>query len=579
MIFSKEEQCRYLNGIKRNSKEILQYGCIVALFLFVFSTSIAGVDFGRYSDESNFTIPLITKTVEKGVIIPGAYGYPSLWYSFSLIPLVPYGIDYILNHRSSIKLDHDSANVLQNFLVDVSKSHGFLLQTRTLFIFISLLTIFWIYILVRKWRNNITEAFFAAAIFGLSWEINYHVRWITPHGISMQFVILTILFLVYALKSKIYKNALGWLLIAASSAGIATGAKYPSGLLLVPLFITFYILFKQHTNDDSRAVKFFFGYVIALLGVYGISFFLTTPGVLLDPIRFLGDVMHEIRVYLTDVGSYQVAPGLQHFLLIFHYLVLVLFSKYIFIAVSLFVLVVIGAISLIKEEKKIAIIFFSFPLLYVIFLSSLGTMYVRNLLELVPFLAILSARGISFLLDRTVFKNTVVRYVFISLVSSLLFINAQWLVAAAKSIQERQSENYVAQLVSYVDSHQNIQFVVSEIIAKELKKFDEKNRVNINTHIVPSSQQAIFHAFEFVVDKKIREDIVKNDLPLHKIADFAIEQQKEKKDVSRWTANRFNYTILWFGPYDANFNYYPNWFGNDRILVMPLNTARSLDLF
>ena len=51
------------------------------------------------------------------------------------------------------------------------------------------------------------------------------------------------------------------------------------------------------------------------------------------------------------------------------------------------------------------------------------------------------------------------------------------------------------------------------------------------------------------------------------------------KSWNNWTANRFNYTVRWFGPYEVNFNYYPSWIGNDRIIVMPIESALRLDIF
>ena len=46
-----------------------------------------------------------------------------------------------------------------------------------------------------------------------------------------------------------------------------------------------------------------------------------------------------------------------------------------------------------------------------------------------------------------------------------------------------------------------------------------------------------------------------------------------------WRANRLNYTERWFGPYEVNFDYYPSWEGNDRILVMNRADAVMLGVF
>ncbi len=45
-----------------------------------------------------------------------------------------------------------------------------------------------------------------------------------------------------------------------------------------------------------------------------------------------------------------------------------------------------------------------------------------------------------------------------------------------------------------------------------------------------------------------------------------------------WTANRRRLVDRWFGPHEVNFNYYPTWQGDDRILLMPMDKARRLNV-
>jgi len=52
----------------------------------------------------------------------------------------------------------------------------------------------------------------------------------------------------------------------------------------------------------------------------------------------------------------------------------------------------------------------------------------------------------------------------------------------------------------------------------------------------------------------------------------------EVRAINRWTANRHDYTIAWFGPREVNFNYYPSWGGSDRIVLMRSGVARALGI-
>ncbi len=47
--------------------------------------------------------------------------------------------------------------------------------------------------------------------------------------------------------------------------------------------------------------------------------------------------------------------------------------------------------------------------------------------------------------------------------------------------------------------------------------------------------------------------------------------------MKTWHANR-RLVDRWFGPYEVNFHRYPTWKGDDRILVMPMQRARALDV-
>jgi hypothetical protein len=45
-----------------------------------------------------------------------------------------------------------------------------------------------------------------------------------------------------------------------------------------------------------------------------------------------------------------------------------------------------------------------------------------------------------------------------------------------------------------------------------------------------------------------------------------------------WPANNFWLTATWFGPYEINFNAYPNWWGDDRIIVIPMALAKRIGI-
>ena len=59
------------------------------------------------------------------------------------------------------------------------------------------------------------------------------------------------------------------------------------------------------------------------------------------------------------------------------------------------------------------------------------------------------------------------------------------------------------------------------------------------------------------------------------VAFYAYEGMQNAND---WPGNQPGLATRIFGPWEVNFNYYPRWAGEDRILVMPLEKARRIGI-
>jgi hypothetical protein len=173
-------------------------------------------------------------------------------------------------------------------------------------------------------------------------------------------------------------------------------------------------------------------------------------------------------------------------------------------------------------------------------------MIVRNLLVLIPFFAIFAGRGFGFL--RSGIRGYAARRIISVVVILLVLINAHWLLASGFSIRNKDKANYVAQLAGYLNRNPHTPFLLSQKISQALYAYDGKNRRNVTEDPSAKVKAAVFYASEVT-------------------------------PWERWSANRFNYTWRWFGPYEVNLNYYPSWAGDDRIVVMPISSALALGVF
>ena len=498
------------------------------------ATGLRGLDFGQHWDERHYQIGPMETMIRIGQPLQGYYGYPSFDYWISIAAVIPDAIVELTRGPGA-----------RERVLDRIDTHAFLLRLRTLYLGICALAVLWVYLLVLSWRDSVPEALLAAAALATSWEVAYHSRWIATDGVLMQFGALTILLVM---QSQLRPWAERWLFLAAVAAGLGAGTKYPGALLLVPVLLGGWLAWRERLR---RVVVW--GRLAALAGVAFATFLVTTPAFVLVPNAVLDGMRSEIHHYAYGHYGHTVHPGLEHLLRMTAYLGAALFSWYWPIAVFLASLCLVGAWALRREPRSAALLL-SFPVVYVVYFATQRAMVVRNLLVVAPFLAILAARGAAWLWSRPnaagrramadgrAVKSA--RVGFAALLVSALLVNAWWLWHAASTIRERKTDVFAREALAYVRERSQTTFYVSP---------------RVRTH---------FALLEAAAPPNVTPD------PAHaeSVVFYAHEGMQRYQD---WRANRLRLTERWFGPYEVNFNIYPNWWGDDRIVVMSAAKAKG----
>lgn len=515
----------------------LSLALLLAVFGLSFALGAIGIDFGQHWDQRKI-VRTVTTTYQTGMLLPGWYNYPSLSYSLMMLASLPDAAAVVLGDRGIapqlVGFEHDVDEVLSisEKVQEVLKSSGFPLRARLFFLFATLLAGIWTYALARQLGAARWVALLSAALLFSSWEFAYHARWIAPDGLLTQFGALTILLVMLSLSSSGYKR-LVWLFLSAVAAGLTCGAKYYGGMFLLPVLLAAFAYSSEHKLSYRELALLGSGLVV----VFAATFILSTPGALVDPLRFYKHVSFEVYHYGNGHFGYTVQAGIEHFSLYMTYLIFAGFSPYAPLALLVFLLALVGVYGLLKQRQGWwpVILFLLIPVLHVGYLSQQKVLFVRNSLIVLPFVAILAAQGIAFLWQWRPLSGRAGRAALGILVIGLLAVNFAWQHNAAQSIQNRGQVDFRANLVDYIQSHPKVNFYLS-----------------------PQAQELV------------------EDLSFPNVV--ADPQQAEKfvyfsRETNNPLANRFGLYETPYGPYEVNLNYYPSWDGDSRLVVIKVQDA------
>jgi hypothetical protein len=486
---------------------------LVPLAIFV-TTGLRGLDFGFHWDES-YHVSTLRNALEEGTLLPSGFRYPSVSHWLCVLGLAP-----------ELLRNADAEVPVSQRLIEALDGHDYLLRVRAIFLFASSLSLLPVFALVWIWRQNPFEALLAAALLGGSWELAYHSRWVAPDGVLVTFAAFTLLGTTLTCLAPKRRMAL---VGGALAAGAACGTKWPAGLLLLPVLLTAWL----GVVGAARRTR-----LVALFGVGGwftLAYLVTTPGTFLDASTMLEALQVQQGRYGSGHLGHTVGRGPEHLWRVLEYFSFAFFSRFPLVSLVLLGASVLGVVSLARESGRLALVFGSFPLAYLLFFSAYPVMIPRNYLVLAPFLAVLAARGIVVGVHQ--FPRGAPRRVALAGVAALLLLDAAWLVHAGESIRVGDKAIFVRELASYLDDRPDTRFAASETILRHLRQQGGPPRPHVAPRPLEEADEVVFYASE---------------------AYGHLVGLRTRHDLTRAT----------FGPLDVNLNYYPSWLGEDRIVVL-----------
>lgn len=502
---------------------IAQLAPVLLPLIIFLHTGMMGLDFGLHWDEPSKT-EAVSASLESGVLVPLYYQKPGVIYWLTLASIAPELPEIIRSEPKS-------------YLIAIKErvdQPDYMLMARAGHLIVASLSIIWVYLLVWRWRKRWIEALIAAGFLALSWEVAYHSRFVATDSTVMSFTVLTILLVYISYRNPQRRFWLWWTAIAA---GFTLGSKYNAGLIIIPLWLLTYFNWDQKSWVDLVARLF------TVSVIFAASYIITTPGTILAPERFISDVAHEFRHYgLEGHGRYSVTPGLDHFGRNLYYLAVVAFSPYPVISIGVFAAALFGIVQAFRKEAKLIILFLSFPVIYLLYMSMQQVLFVRNILLWLPLLAIFAAYGIIEITQR--FPQRLVKIGLGIALIGITIVNTNWLNWTAITITQRGTSAYLEQTVDYVESHPQETFAASQQVWDELQETELAIPANLSLNSWDTSDLGLIYIEE-----------AQPNLPTN-----------------------IPYLVRWFGAYQVNLNYYSSWKLNEHILLMTTDIIEQYDV-
>lgn len=342
---------------------------LVAILVGALVVRLWGIAFGLPSVDARpdeTTVTNVAITFFTGDLNPHFFNYPTAYmYLLSLIYLCYFLLGTLIGRYRSI------ADFVAEYAADPT---NFVLLDRLLSALLGTATILVIY----KLGNRIAGRRVALISSFLLAVAHLHVR--DSHfgvtDVAATFLVMcSVLFIV-----RSYDNGrLRDYLVAGLFAGLAASTKYAGILLVVPMWLSSFLSWRQGKQNsiwrllDRRVAVF----VIALAA----AFLLGTPFILLDFPTFAADFRAEL-VHLARGHRVLLGPGWWYHLR---------YSLPLGVGWSVFAVALLGIAIFLRTDVRRAIIVCAFPLTYYGLVGKGQTVFLRYALPFVPFLCVTAA--------------------------------------------------------------------------------------------------------------------------------------------------------------------------------------------
>jgi 4-amino-4-deoxy-L-arabinose transferase-like glycosyltransferase len=363
-----------LASMKRIEPSIL----LAAVILIAFLLRVWGINFDLpyiYHPDEPVPIAISQRMLKTGDLNPRFFHWPSLPIYLNLLAYVPY---YLVGRLLGVF--HSPNDILAPIELTMGVTYApmptVVLLGRLITVSFGLASVLLIYLIGERLSHRPVIGLLAALLVAVSPTNVWHSHWITPDTFATFFALTA----VYASILILQEGKTWQYLVAGAGVGLAASSKYNAVLVIISLLLAHFFRTGRVGLRERN--------LYLALGLAGLAFLATTPFAVLDFPTFFTDLQFDSQHYATGHAGME-GDTLRWYL---EYLWHTMGPLSLMAAVA----ILYGVFSRSKELVLLS----AFPVVYFLFVSRFEVRNDRTLLPLTPFLLLLAAALLVFLVER-----------------------------------------------------------------------------------------------------------------------------------------------------------------------------------
>jgi len=364
----------YITNWADNYHSVLLLILLLVGFFIRFSGTIFGLPYLHHWDEPAVTTTAI-RIMQSGDYNPHFLHWPSLLI-YLQVPFYIFNYFRLMGNGQLSALADIVTSVQTGWFWTISHP-SFYFVGRLITVVLGVSSILLVYQIGRRYFNK-EIGLLSAIILTFFQSHIQHSRYITPDVPVSFFSLLTLLLVSLYIQKGLKK----YLLFAGFSAGLTVATKYNLSPILIP--VIFAILFYSHKKIQTT---------ILVLATTIAGFFVGCPYSVFALNTFLHHVGSEVQQYKVrgHPGATGV-PGIPQFK--YYLSVLKGWVDSTFFLRNSWIITIFGFVTCFLWRTKSFIILSSFPLSYIFYMSLQKVNFTRNMICIIPFIALFTGIGI-----------------------------------------------------------------------------------------------------------------------------------------------------------------------------------------